>query len=200
MGYRLVIFDFDDTLLHLDVDWIAVKADIVALAHDRGVEIDPRQNIVPLGNRLSVHHGLKCEVDSIYRKHEIVCAERRSYTPFTRMFAIARELKAKGLKIGIASGNHSDSIKRILSDLGMLDLFDVICGRDATARSKPAPDALQYIMEKAGAARREVLFVGDSTHDVLSAKAAGIFLFLIRPNSTFDAKRLRHELGLPKSD
>ncbi|MFH0884754.1 MAG: HAD-IA family hydrolase [Candidatus Micrarchaeota archaeon] len=199
MAYRLVIFDFDDTLLHLDVDWKAVKADIVKLAREAGVKVDESQNLVPLGNRLSAHHGLKDKVDGIYLKHETICAERRAYTPFSQILDIARELKVKGLKTGIASGNHTDSIKRILSDLGILDSFDVICGRDAVARSKPAPDQLLLIMEKTGVKMGEVIFVGDSMHDRLSAKAAGIYLFLVHPNSSYDATRLRHELGLGSS-
>ncbi|MFA5187715.1 MAG: HAD family hydrolase [Patescibacteria group bacterium] len=200
MAYRLVIFDFDDTLLHLDVDWKAVKADIVKLAHDAGVKVDESQNLVHMGNRLSAHHGLKAGVDGVYLKHELICAKSRSYKPFMPMLAIARELKSKGMRLGIASGNHTDSIKRILSDLGMLDAFDIICGRDATPRSKPAPDQLLLIMEKTGVKNGDVIFVGDSMHDQLSAKAAGIFLFLVHPNSSFDAARLRHELGLPKAD
>jgi phosphoglycolate phosphatase-like HAD superfamily hydrolase len=196
MAYRLVIFDFDDTLLHLDVDWKAVKADIVTLAHESGVKIDAGQNLVPLGNRLSAHHGLKGRVDGIYLKHEMICAKRRTYTPFAPMLDIAKGLKAKGFRIGIASGNHTESIKRILSDLGMSGSFDIICGRDATARSKPAPDQLLLILKKLGVEKGETLFVGDSMHDQLSAKAAGIFLLLVHPNSSFDATRLRHELGL----
>jgi len=200
MGYRLVIFDFDNTLVHLDVDWKAAKADIIALAREKGVKIDPGQNIVPLGNRLSAHHGLKDAVDGIYLRHEMVCADRRSYAAFARMFDIVRELKAKGVKVGIASGNHTDSIRRILSDIGESGPFDFICGRDAAPRSKPAPDQLLLLVEKAGVNKEDVLFVGDSSHDIHSAKAAGIFLFLVRPDSSFDAARLRHLLGLPKAD
>lgn len=200
MAYRLVIFDFDDTLLHLDVEWKAVKADIIALAKLSGVDTYHDQNLVPLGNRLSAHHNLKREVDAAYLKHEMVCAERKTYTPFPKMLDIVRELKGKEFKLAIASGNHSDSIKRILSDLGMLDCFDVICGRDAAPRSKPAPDQLYKIISETGAKPSEVLFVGDSMHDQLSAKAAGLFLFLVHPNSSFDAARLRHELGLPRKE
>jgi phosphoglycolate phosphatase-like HAD superfamily hydrolase len=173
-----------------------VKADIVALARDAGVKIDEGQNLVPLGNRLSAHHGLKDGVDGIYLKHEMICAKRRTYTPFAPMLDVARELRGKGFRVGIASGNHTESIKRILLDLGMSGSFDIICGRDATQRSKPAPDQLLLIMEKTGVKKGDTLFVGDSMHDQLSAKAAGIFLLLVHPNSSFDATRLRHELGL----
>ncbi len=200
MGYRLVVFDFDNTLVRLDVDWKAAKADIVALARENGIGVDQGQNIVPLSNRLSAHHGLKAEVDAIYRRHEMECAQSRSYSPLPRIIAIAKELKAKGVKTAIASGNHTDSIKRILSEMGEAGTFDFVCGRDAAERSKPAPDQLLLLIGKAGARKEDVLFVGDSSHDVNSAKAAGVFLFLVRPDSSFDAARLRHLLGLPKAD
>lgn len=200
MAYRLVIFDFDDTLLHLNVDWKAVKADIIALAQRSGIETDHGQNLVPLGNRLSAYHNLKDDVDAAYLKHEMICAGQKAYVPFPQMLEIVKELKARGTLLAIASGNHTDSIKRILDDLGMLGSFDFICGRDAAPRSKPAPDQLYKIMNDAGVKPADVLFVGDSMHDERSAKAAGIFLFLVHPNSTFDAARLRHELGLPRKE
>lgn len=193
--YKLVIFDFDDTLLHLDVDWQAVKGEVLSLAGSAGIGMDEKLHLVPMGNRLSERPGLKRAIDGIYLKHEMICAERRSYVPFPDMLAFVKELKANGRKVAIASGNHSDSIRRVLADLAILSGFDMVCGRDAVERNKPAPDQLLLILEKLEVRKQDALFTGDSPNDRLSAKAAGIDYMLLRPNSKIDLAKLRRVLG-----
>jgi phosphoglycolate phosphatase len=192
--YKLVIFDFDDTLVHLDVDWQDVKSEVLSLARSEGISVDVAQHLVPMGNALSERPALKEAIDSIYLRHEMLCAEGRGYVPFRDMLALAKELRAKGRKIAIASGNHTLSIRRILADLGLLQDFDLVCGRDAVPRNKPAPDQLLLIMRKLAARKQDALFAGDSPFDRLSAKAAGIDYVSLRPNSGADLAKLRRIL------
>jgi HAD superfamily hydrolase (TIGR01549 family) len=189
--HRLIIFDFDDTLLHMNVRWDAVRTDVVALARADGLVIDPLQHLVPLGNALSNAPKRKKAIDAIYLKHEAICIDKKNYVVFPKMLELAKELKNQGRKLAIASGNHTHSINRILSELGETDLFDFVCGRDMVEHNKPAPDQLLRILKEIGLEKRDVLFVGDSINDAGAAKAAGIRHFHVRPNDENDIKALR---------
>ncbi len=195
---RLVIFDFDDTLLHLNVQWDAVRNDVVALAREKSVAVDPRQHLVPMGNLLSDTPACKKAIDAIYLKREAACIDKKNYVVFPKMLALARELKAKGFLLAIASGNHTKNIKRILAELNAPDLFAVACGRELIRHNKPAPDQLLLILGKTGVEKKDAIFVGDSVNDAAAAKAAGIAHFHVRPNDEDDIGRLR-KLLLPSS-
>jgi phosphoglycolate phosphatase-like HAD superfamily hydrolase len=178
----LVIFDFDDTLLHLVIDWKAVKSEVVKVMADKGMGTDPAERLVPMSNRLSEDPGLKSEIDSIYLSFESRCASGRGYRVIPEMVALVKELRSGGLKLAIASGNHSGSIKEILSQIGLLGSFDIICGRDSVSRNKPAPDQPMLIMGNLGITAGKTLFVGDSVNDEGAAKAAGIAYIKAKPS------------------
>ncbi|MDD5171616.1 MAG: HAD-IA family hydrolase [Candidatus ainarchaeum sp.] len=188
--YRLVIFDFDDTLLTLGVSWTAVKKDVLTLAKQEGIAVSD-QHLVSLGNSLSNTPERKKAIDEIYLRHEMGCVQKKAYTVFPDMFDLAKEIKASGRMTAIASGNHSSTIKRILSDLDALDSFDYICGRESVENNKPAPDQLNMIMERLGIDKQEAFFVGDSMNDEAAAKSANISYFKIRPGNKSDIIRLR---------
>ena len=198
----LVIFDFDDTILHLDVRWDAVRNDVIALARKDGEAANPKQHLVPLGNWLSGAPHRKNAIDGIYLRHEAECIGRKGYVVFPKMLALAKELKAGGRKLAIASGNHTENISRILAELGETGLFSVVCGRDLVRHNKPAPDQIFFVLEKTGSNPEDALFVGDSPNDAAAAKAAGVSHFHVRPNDESDIKRLRELLlcGSPRKD
>jgi phosphoglycolate phosphatase len=191
---RLVIFDFDDTLLHLNVRWDAVRDDVLALARRDGVAVDRRQHLVPLGNRLSDVPARKKEIDAIYLKHEAACIGSKNYVVFRKMVELAKALRANGARLAIASGNHTESIARVLGELGEAGLFDFVCGRDMVERNKPAPDELLLILRKAGMKAADAVFIGDSVNDAGAAKAAGMRHFHVRPNDESDIKAVRGAL------
>lgn len=87
-------------------------------------------------------------------------------------------LRGVDIPVGVISNRRRDFFDRelaIVDGTGWLGLFDVtVCGTDI-ARRKPAPDALQYALQKLKLpADERVWYVGDSTTDVIAARLAGI--------------------------
>lgn len=187
---KAVIFDFDNTLLLLNVRWDLVKADIVRLAKSGGADIDENMHIIPLTNLLSGTAERKSAIDRIYLAYEEKCVRRKDYRLFPDMLSLARELKAEGCRTAIASGNHTITLRAVLAEIGMLDAFDVICGRDMVARNKPAPDQVHLVLEKLGIGPGDALFVGDSANDEAAARDSGVAFFRVKDPKA-DAARLR---------
>jgi len=198
--YKLIVFDFDDTLIHLDVDWSEVKNDILKIASREKIFADKTKHLIILGNMISKSSAIKNEVDGVYRKREKAAVDRKGFRPFPHMIALVKELHQKGYRLAIASGNHSSNLRAVLARLGILPLFDVVCGRDMIWNNKPASDQLLFIMQRAGFDKGETLFVGDSKYDEESAESAGVGFFQTeKPASESDAKKLTGMLlgGLP---
>jgi phosphoglycolate phosphatase len=63
--------------------------------------------------------------------------------------------------------------ERILSALGVRDLFDELVGGDSPHPRKPDPEALLALMARAGASAERTLLVGDSAIDLETAQRAG---------------------------
>lgn len=192
--YELIIFDFDDTLLHLGISWGEVKKEVIHLAKKEGIEVDDRQHLIRLSNTLADTPERKKTIDAIYEKYERQCVERKCYAVFPGIPELIRALKAKGYQLAIASGNHSSSIRAIVDAIGLLSYFDFICGRDCVEKNKPAPDQPLHIMEKLGASKEKTLFIGNSQFDELAAAAAGVAFIRFQPGKGDSPDSLEKQL------
>ena len=192
--FELVIFDFDDTIVHLDIPWTEVKEDVIRIAEAKKIAVDMTEHLVLLGNRLAEHSEIKKSIDELYLRYELECIDKGAYAPFSNMLHLIKDLRAKRCKLAIASGNHTASIKQILSHMDLLDSFDFICGRNLVTRNKPNPDQLLFILKKLKVSNTHALFAGDSKFDELAAKNAAIRFFLLEPNDWSSLEKLRNLL------
>jgi hypothetical protein len=69
----------------------------------------------------------------------------------------------------------------------------VICG-DTLSVKKPNPAVIQHCLDTLGVAQGEALFVGDSSIDMATAKAAGVCAGRYRMVTTLVARLKRHYL------
>jgi phosphoglycolate phosphatase len=68
--------------------------------------------------------------------------------------------------------------RKILAGLGLLPRFAAVLGGDEAPR-KPDPAGLLALMARTGATPAETVFVGDSRHDVETARAAGVAMVAV---------------------
>jgi len=62
----------------------------------------------------------------------------------------------------------------LLRNLGLSRFFKLVLSGDSLPAQKPDPLPLRYACEYFGIAPSRAIFVGDSTNDVLAARAAGM--------------------------
>ncbi|MCH8543601.1 MAG: HAD family hydrolase [Alcanivorax sp.] len=111
--------------------------------------------------------------DNAYRQHvgEVEPLEVDARAQLTRL----REL---GICLGLISNRSREFMEQEVARVeegGWADLFDVmVCGNDVPRR-KPAPDMLLEALSRLGRSPSEACwYLGDSTTDVIAARAAGI--------------------------
>ncbi|MCB1411017.1 MAG: HAD family hydrolase [Rhodobacteraceae bacterium] len=81
-------------------------------------------------------------------------------------------LRSSGLRLGVATNDFESVARRHLA--GVLDLFDFVAGFDSGHGGKPEPGMLLAFSRACGVAPAQVLMVGDSRHDLLAGRAAGM--------------------------
>lgn len=83
-------------------------------------------------------------------------------------------LKARGLRLGLATNDTEEPARAHLSGAGVIDLFDFIAGCDSGYGGKPEPGQLLAFAARMGLPQGEIAMVGDSLHDLDAARRAGM--------------------------
>lgn len=180
MKYKLAIFDMDGTILStLDdlangVDYALSENGLPArskqetrAALGRGVRFLIEQS-VPAG--LSDAEISKVEEDFLkyYKVHSM-----DNTRPYDGIVELIKELRASGIKTAVVS-NKIDSAVKELCDNFFEGAFDVARGERPGIPRKPNPKPINAIIDKFGLSKDEVVYIGDSEVDLLTANNAEI--------------------------
>lgn len=84
------------------------------------------------------------------------------------------ELAAEGVRMAIATSKHTPSAEALLAAAGLRPAFELVVGADQVERPKPNPDTGLLILRELGVGAAEAVMVGDTTHDLEMAHAAGM--------------------------
>jgi phosphoglycolate phosphatase len=89
--------------------------------------------------------------------------------PLAPLFA---RLRAAGLRLGVATNDHEQTARRHLA--AHLPSLDYVAGFDSGHGGKPAPGMLLAFARACALDPAQVLMVGDSRHDLIAGRAAGM--------------------------
>jgi phosphoglycolate phosphatase len=67
----------------------------------------------------------------------------------------------------------------LLTDLGVIDNFEIVVSGDTLPRKKPDPMPLLHAAEQLGVTPAESMMLGDSMSDVKAARAAGFLMICL---------------------
>lgn len=88
--------------------------------------------------------------------------------------AYLSDLRTAGYVLGVATNAGEQGAIDHLGQVDIVDQFDFIAGYDSGHGAKPAPGMLLAFAQAVNVAPSEVIMVGDSTHDLHAARAAGM--------------------------
>ncbi|MEM6489128.1 MAG: HAD family hydrolase [Pseudomonadota bacterium] len=96
----------------------------------------------------------------------------RPVTMVPDLIGLLQDLGARGYLLGVATNDAETAARAQLARIGVDGAFRSVLGYDSVKRPKPAPDMILRFAEEAGIAPRALAMVGDSTHDLMAARAA----------------------------
>jgi pyrophosphatase PpaX len=108
-----------------------------------------------------------------YRTHNMAIHDSM-VRPYPGVCALVRELEANDIALAVVTSKRSDGTRRGLRAIGLEDVFDVLVCADHVERHKPHPEPVHRAIAELGVRRERTVFVGDSTHDVIAGRAAGV--------------------------
>jgi HAD superfamily hydrolase (TIGR01549 family) len=175
--YSLYIFDFDNTLF--DTSY-GIRAILSRALPSVGVEYDDSMFPRFVGMTMEQVFDEFVKDESKRKKFykEFKAAVRSDVyltaKPFPETEAVLKELKSRGKRIGIASGKRKYKIEKLMKRDGLGGIAEVVIGYDETRLHKPHPDPILRAMSFFDVPAEETVYVGDSPHDPIAAKSAGV--------------------------
>ena len=107
-------------------------------------------------------------------------SKKENTVPFPKSHSILKELQDRGVMIAINSNRFGDSIRtfvdRFFSDIDFLS----IRGHEFDYPSKPDSYGVNEIIKNAGVSLDEVIYIGDSRTDILTAQNARIDCIIVK--------------------
>lgn len=177
-NYRLIVFDWDGTLLDSAG---AIVASMQAAAADLGI-MPPDERTARQVIGLGLHDALSAAMPGVpeseyrrvaerYRHHYL--SRDNELSLFPGAHELIAELSAAGCLLGVATGKSRLGLDRALDASGLKRYFHATRCADECS-SKPAPDMLLEIMDELGMLPEQTLMIGDTTHDLQMAKNARV--------------------------
>ncbi|MDB5559529.1 MAG: phosphatase [Enterovirga sp.] len=124
------------------------------------------------------------EMDELFREGGL-----RHLTPIGEPAALLGLLAGRGLHLGIATNDAEASARAQAEALGLTGLMSFVAGYDSGYGGKPDPGMVTAFVERHGLHPSEVALIGDSTHDLLAARAAGVVAVAVLTGPLRDAAR-----------
>jgi phosphoglycolate phosphatase len=176
--YELIVFDWDGTLMDSAA---AIVTSIQAACRD--LEIMPpsderARHIIGLG----LHEALRVALPDLeaQRYPEVVERYRHHFLSrdhelelFSGAFEMVEALAQAGFMLAVATGKSRPGLLRALAGTGLERFFHATRCADE-CHSKPHPQMLLELMDEFAVAAERTLMIGDTTHDLLMAKNAGV--------------------------
>ncbi|MBO9582370.1 MAG: HAD-IA family hydrolase [Sphingobium sp.] len=121
-------------------------------------------------------------------------------TPYPGAVAALNTLKTRGVRLAICTNKSERFTLPLLEMLGLLPLFDAVVGGDTLGPGilKPQSAPILAMVERAGSGR--TVFLGDTSNDIVAAKAAGVASVAVRFGFVDDADSLGADATLAHFD
>ncbi len=176
--YRLIVFDWDGTLMD---SASGIAACIQEASREMGLPVptlERARHVIGLG----LHDSLRTAVPELpesgyaafadlYRKHFL--ARETGMVLFPGVGELLRGLCDAGYALAVATGKSRRGLDRALAACDLESYFVATRCADET-NPKPHPAVLNELMGELGREPRDLLMIGDTSHDLQMAANAGV--------------------------
>ncbi|MGW8379894.1 HAD family hydrolase [Streptomyces sp. ODS28] len=179
---QLAVFDLDGTLVDTPRAIVETFSATFASLGETVPDADVRATIgLPLerafGGLLGLDPGEQRVRDAVgqYQVHfkELVLP-RAAELLYPGVAPGLAKLDAQGITLAVATSKFHASAEALLSAAGLRELFAQVVGADDVQHPKPHPESGLLILRTLGFAAEQAVMVGDTTHDLGMAHAAGM--------------------------
>jgi pyrophosphatase PpaX len=178
--WRAVLFDLDGTLA--DTVPLILRCYRHTMKEHKGEELPDALWVRNIGKPLRVSMAdFTSDPDEIERMvGTYVAFQRTVHDDMVKGFPGAveaiTELRARGVPVGVVTSKGREMTARTLGCSGLAEILDVLVTADDVRNGKPDPEPVLKALVELGieGPPEHALFVGDSPHDLVAGRAAGV--------------------------
>ena len=179
MKYSTILFDFDGTL----VDSSGTILPSVKRTYEEMGLAMPDDALLKKFIGPPLHESFRimgmCEENEIARAIEIYrrVFNKNDYSElkmYTGMKPLLHRLISEGVAIAVASVRMEDKLLEICGQMGLDNIFPVICGRVEEQEILTKADVVRRALERLGNPNGKAVLIGDSKYDEEGAFEAGV--------------------------
>jgi 2-phosphoglycolate phosphatase len=180
--YKCIAFDLDGTLVDaFEAVYQSVNHALTEMGYDH-VDDHSIMRAVGWGDRDLLTRFVSQEdaaktLELFRAHHRVALKTGTKFLPGAQ--AALEALKGHGYQLALATNRPRFSTDVILETLSARDFFHHTICADQVPNAKPEPDLLHHIMAQLGLEAHELLYVGDMTVDIESAKNAGVAVMAV---------------------
>lgn len=176
--WSAVLFDLDGTLL----DSVAlILASFRHTFERHGLPDRSDREILdtmgtPLVDTLRSFSTEKVSIEALvetYREHSLGHHDAMA-RPYPGVAQVVRDLHAAGVPLGLVTSKKRHGAERGLRTLSLTECFGAVVSADDVTHGKPHPEPVERALRHLGTEPSETVFVGDSVHDVIAGRRAGV--------------------------
>ncbi len=173
-----ILFDFDGTLVAIDIDFAKMRQDVMALGLEYGISPEPSLYVLE-AVEYAFHKLAQRDNDLAMefkrRAEELIVSIETDASSKARAMPGAeetlQELRARGVKVGIVTRNCRSGVMRSVERTKLV--YDLMLTRDDVKKVKPEPQHLIDALNFLGSEPVKALMVGDHPMDIVAGKRAG---------------------------
>jgi HAD superfamily hydrolase (TIGR01509 family) len=170
---KIIIFDFDDTICHLNIDWEEWDKEVGLLLqkYDPHVSLKGGYMHDNLMNTFLETYGDEFRKEWKTLSNQFEKDFAKGCEPLNQIVMLIKQLE--DLELWIWSSNSEEVIRRYLRELGIENKFSTFITRDNVDYIKPSADGFQKF-KRFDLSEKDYLMIGNSKNDTLAAEKAGI--------------------------
>jgi pyrophosphatase PpaX len=182
LKYQGVFFDLDGTLLDTTPLILKCFQHTFATHFQRKVEIEDIQPFMGKPLRAAMQAMAPGQEDELIATYRVFNDEHHDELAmiFGGVGEMIRMLHSAGVELAIVTSKTSVMARRGLRLFGLEKYFDPIIGLNETVLHKPDPEPVLAALRLSGLPASECLMVGDSPHDIISGRRAGLKTAAVR--------------------
>ena len=180
MQFKLIIFDFDGTLGDTRSNIVVTMQQTLEA---QGLPQRDRESCastigLPLAGCFrsllpDVSEEIIDKCVDTYRQLFELNKDKMPPQSFPHVAETLESLSQKGIRMSVATSRGLESLRDLLTSMGIIKYFDLLLGADSVTKHKPDPEPVIMTLDKLNIDASETLVVGDMPVDILMGKGAG---------------------------
>lgn len=180
---KTVIFDMDGVLVDSEYTFLETKTDMLKTA---GFPKDVSYQYQFMGTtfevmwtimkeELGLPESISFYINDMNERREVMIA-RDGIRAIKGAQDLVKRLFEAGFKLAVASSSPKHEIVRAMTELGLVNYFEVLVSGEEVAHSKPAPDVFLAAAERLGVSAQDAIIIEDTKNGSLAARRAGAYV------------------------